>query len=544
MMKTRKPLALLLVVMLLAAMVPATAGAQGKSITIAFPQEPDNLNPMYTTMTFAGYTYQIFLAGAWDFDRDLNPHPVLVTEMPSLENGGISEDGTVLTINLRDDIQWSDGTPITSADFVFTYEMMMSDANSPLQRAPYDVVASVEAPDPTTVVVTFFEPYAPWAATLYQWVLPEHVLRPVFEADGTLDNAEWNRNPTVGSAAYVFDTWQVGSFVRFVRNDNYYNAPANIDTVVVSVVPDDQAYLAGLKNEDFDVGTFIAFSDIPELEATGNVTIDIRPSGYNEGWFLNVREGLGHPALQDVRVRKALAMGFNRWQITEDLLLGYTYPSASYWENMPAANPEIEPYPYDPEMAAQLLDDAGWVDTNGDGIRDKDGVELVLRFVTNMRQIRMDVQVVAQQALAELGVGIEIINYPSDIFFNSFADGGPTAIGDYDIGQWSSSVFFPDPEVTRFRCDQIPTEEKPVGGNWSGTCDPELDALFAEQARTVDYDARMAIFHQIDAKMYELATWIGIWYDADVWVINNRIQNAAVNGATPFWNIAEWDVAG
>jgi peptide/nickel transport system substrate-binding protein len=540
-----KRLVMLLVAALLVAGLAGPVAAQsGKSVSIAFDQEPDSLNPMYTTMTFAGYVYQLFLTGAWNFDADLNPHPVMVTEIPSVENGGINEDGTVITLTLRDEIVWSDGEPITADDFVFTYDMFMADANSPLTRDPYDKMASVEAPDATTVVVTFVEPYAPWLA-MFKYILPKHTLQPVFDADGTLDNAAWNRAPNPGSGPFVFDSWEVGSFVRGVRNDNYIGGAPVLDTVVVRFIPDPESYLAALKNGDADVGTFVAFSDLPELEATGTLDVGVYASGYNEAWFLNFDPETAHPAMLDVNVRKALALAFNRWQITDDLLLGYTYPAVTYWEQTPYAAPDLEAYPYDPDMAAQLLDEAGWVDSNDDGIRDKDGTELSLRYATNTRQIRMDVQVVVQQAMRELGIDIVLENYPSDIFFNGYADGGPVAVGDFDIAEWSSSPDgFPDPDTVRFTCADIPTPDNPVGGNWQGYCNPALDELFAEQARTVDYNARVAIFHEICHVLYDDVVWIGVWYDADTWILNTRLQNAQINGATPFWNIAEWDVTG
>ena len=539
----RRLVMLLVAALLLAGFAGPAAAQSGKSVSIAFDQEPDSLSPMYTTMTFAQYVYALFLSGAWNFDADLNPHPVMVSEIPSLENGGINEDGTVITLKLRDDILWSDGEPITADDFVFTYDMNMSDSNSPLTRDPYDKIASVEAPDSTTVVVTFAQPYAPWLA-MFKYILPKHTLQPVFDADGTLDNAAWNRAPNPGSGPFVFDSWEVGSFVRGVRNENAIDGAPILDTVVVRFIPDAESYLAALKNGDADVGTFVAFSDLPELEATGTLDIGVYASGYNEAWYLNVSAETAHPAMLDVNVRKALALAFNREQITQDLLLGYTYPAVTYWEHTPYSAPDLAAYPYDPEMAAQLLDEAGWVDSNGDGIRDKDGTELSLRFATNTRQIRMDVQVVVQQAMRDLGIDIVLENYPSDIFFNGYADGGPVATGNFDIAEWSSSPnAFPDPDTVRFMCSDIPTPDDPVGDNWQGYCNPALDELFAEQARTVDYDARVAVFHEISHMMYDDVIWIGVWYDADTWILNTRLQNVQINGASPFWNINQWDVA-
>jgi peptide/nickel transport system substrate-binding protein len=540
-MKHRRLIFLALAVALLLA-VSLPAAAQSQATTILYPQEPDSLNPMYTSMYFAGITFDLFLEGAWTFDDDLNPVPRMVTQIPSVENGGISEDGTVITLTLRDDLTWSDGAALTSADFLFTYEMITSDGNIPNTRYPYGpeegIIESVEAPDATNVIVTFTEPFAPWWTTLFRFVLPEHVLRPVYEAEGTIDTAGWNRAPTVGFGPFVFAEWEIGSFVRFTRNENYIE-DVNLDTVIVRFIPDSEAYVAALLNQEGDLGTFVSPSDITRLEDAGLEVIFVN-SGYNEQWVLNVHPERGHPALQDVRVREALVLAFNRQQIAEDLLdPRFYYPPASFWEQTPFASPNVEVPPYDPERAAQLLDEAGWV-VGDSGIREKDGVELRLRYISNQRQIRIDVMAVVQQAYEELGIAVDLVNYPADIFFNNYALGGPTAIGDYDISQYSTTSNFPDPNTSIFLCSQIPTDDRPEGGNYRGYCNEELDELFAEQARTADLEQRAAIFHQIDEHLAEQFLFVGVWYDADNWIINPRLSNLRLNGVTPFWNIYEW----
>lgn len=534
---------LIALVVVLGAATPGQA-QEPKSIKIAFPQEFDNLNPMYSDMYFTLIARSFYLAPAWDFDEKLAPHPVLVTEIPSADNGGISADSKTMTLHLRDDIRWSDGEPITSADFVFTYQMIVDDSNSALSRYPYDIaVDSVEAPDDQTVVIRFKEPFAGWLGTIFRYVLPEHVLAPVFEEDLTLDNADWNRAPTVGSGPYVFDTWESGSYVRFKRSENYYGPAPLIDLVAISFIPDSASYVIALENEDADVGTFIDYSDVPRLQETGKVEVTVVSSGYNEAWFMNVREGMANPAMLDANVRKALVMAFNRESITNDLLLGLTYPAASFWEDTPYASPNAKPLPYDPEGAKQLLEQSGWSDTDGDGIRDKDGQKLSLRFVTNTRQIRIDTSVVAQQQLKEVGIDLVLQTYPSEIYFNGYAEGGPIATGQYDIAEWSETpTAFPDPDSSLFLCSQIPTDDQPDGTNWTGYCDPDLDALFAEQSRTVDYNARIEVFHRLDEKLAEGAFWAGIWHDPDLWVVNHRVLNVKLNGVSPFWNITEWDI--
>lgn len=529
----------LLLVLSLVLIYPSMAQS-GKTATVAWPQEPDNLNPLYTTMTFAGYTYQLFLAPAWDF-TDLNePNPVLVTEMPSASNGGISEDSRVFTLTLREGLTWSDGAPLTSADFVFTYDMIVSDANTPLSLSPYDRVVSVEAPDETTVVVTFEEPFAAWLS-LFRFVLPQHVLAPVFEAEGTIDQAAFNRSPNVASGPYVLEEWDFGNFMRFGANENFVGGRPIIDTMIVRFIPDETAYNASLIAGESEIGTFIPANLLPELEAAG-LEIQVIPSGYNEGLFMNVSEELAHPAMTDVRVREAIALGIDRESINRDLLLGRTIPATTYWDDTPYATPNRDIAPFDQARAAELLDEAGWVDSNGDGIRDKDGVELSLRYVATTRQLRQDVQAVAQQQLAEIGIDIQIINYESNVFFNGYADGGPAATGDYDLAEWSSSPdTYPDPSTFRFTCAEIPTPDSPSGGNWNYFCDPEVDRLTNEQAITADLESRIAIFHELSERIYDSYIWVGLWRDPDFWAVGGDLVNVNLSGVTPFWDVVNWD---
>ena len=533
-------LALGVILALLASCKPAAGPA--KTATFIWTQEPDVLNPLYTNMWFSSITQQIWNCWAWDFDDQNNPHPVLVKEMPSEENGGISPDGRVITLKLRDDIVWSDGTPITSEDFVFTYEMTMNPKNTVASTFPYDKLEKVEAPDPKTVVMTFKEPFAAWQATLWHGLLPAHVLRPVFEKEGTIDNAEWNRAPTVGCGPFVFKEWESGSFIRFVANKKYWLGRPKIDEIFIRIVPDDASQVAALKAGDADLGTFIAYSDIPTLEQAGVQMVKVF-SGYNEGWYFYLHPEKGHPALKDVRVRQAIALAFDRFSICKDLLLGLTKPPATYWANTPWQDPTLEPWPYDPERARQLLDEAGWKDTNGDGVRDKDGVELVLTLGTTTREIRRDVQAVAQQQLAQVGIKLELANADSDIFFGSYGEGGPCATGQYDIFEYSTVTNYPDPETADWLCSEIPSDENPSGVNWQAVCDEELDSLFQLQATQVDPAERQQTFHKITRLIYEKVYWLGVWEDPDIWAVGPRLKNVRLSGATPFFNIVEWDLS-
>lgn len=517
-------------------------GTARKVATLIYTQEFDNLAPLYTDMWFARTTWQMFLHWAWEFDENNKPFPRLVTEIPGLENGGLSDDGRVITMKLREDIKWSDGTPVTADDFVFTWEMAVSPNNTVTSAYPYDQIESVTAPDPQTVVVTFAEPFAPWLATLWHGILPAHILRPIYEAEGTIDNAEWLKNPQVGCGPYLLDTWESGSYARFVRNENYWGERPILDEIFIRFVPDDASQVAALQAGDADLGTFIAYSDIPTLEKAG-LQIVTEPSGYSEWMFFLVNKKIGHPALLDVNVRKAIALSIDRERINRDLLLGLTSPPASFWDALPFYNdPPLQNYPYDPEEAKRLLDRAGWVDSNGDGVRDKDGVRLELDYGTTIGEIRQDVQAVIQQQLAQVGIKVNLYSVEADVYFAGYGENGPAARGQYDIQEWSDGPLFPDADIYYWLCSEIPSNEYPAGSNWFYLCDEELDRLIQLQSTQADARERQQTISQINQLFYDKVYILGLWQDPDVYAVSPRLKNAKFSGVTMFFNIGEWDL--
>jgi ABC-type transport system substrate-binding protein/ABC-type amino acid transport substrate-binding protein len=527
---------------------PEPPPAERKVATIIWTQEFDTLNPLYTNMWFVSAVFPIYTCQAWWFGENNTPVPNLVTEIPSSENGGISEDGRTITLKLRDDIKWSDGTPITSADFKFTYDMELADGNAVSSRAPYDLIETFETPDERTVAVTFTEPYAPWLAQLFSGIggisiIPAHILQPVFDEAGTIDTAEWNKNPSVGCGPFVLEEWESGSFARFVANDNFWLGKPKLDEIFFRFVPDDASQIAALKAGDGDIGTFFAYSDVPDLEAAG-IEIINSFSGYNEGWYFNLHPEKGNPALKDVRVRQAIAMGFNREKLVQDLLLGLTDVAATDWDNSPWVDPSLQPWPYDPEKAKALLAEAGWVDTNGDGTVDKDGVELVLKYGTTNREVRQDTQAVAQQDLAQIGVKLDLQSFDADIFFASYSENGPSANFSLDIIEYSDSPDFPDPNTVVWRCAEIPSDENPAGVNGTGLCDEQLEALWVQQSTQVDFAQRQQTLYQITKYIYDNVYWLGLWSDPDLFGVSKRLVNVKVSGATPFYTVFDWDIAG
>lgn len=529
----------LCVILVLSIAISACGGASGeeKVITIAWTQEPDSLNPFYTNMWYAGVLTEVWSCNAWLYDENNEPYPQLLTEMPS-----ISADGLTITFNLRDDINWSDGEAITSADFVFTYDMIMDDANVFDSKYPYDEFSGVDAPDDQTFVISLGGPLAPWQSLLWGGVLPKHVLEPVFESEGSILEAEWNNAPTVGCGPFVFDEWESGSFVSFVKNDNYFDGEAKLDKVVFLIVPDDAAQTAAVLAGDADIAFWPPYEDIPKFEDAGLGVIS-QASGYNEGWFFNFRE-MSTPAIRDLNVRKAIAMGIDRETMAADMKFGVVKPNITFWDAIPAyVSPDLVPWPYDPAAAMQLLEDAGYVDSDGDGIReDADGNPLTIIHGTTDKEERQNVQVIVQEQLLAIGIDLDIRSMDGDILFEGFDADGPAAVGDLDIMQWSDASAFPDPDAWGYwTCAEIPTMENPWGYNYFG-CDDTTDKLLADQLVEVDPEARAAIFQELTEYLHENVYYLGIWEDPDVWILNPRITGALFSGITPFFNLMDWDV--
>ena len=516
--------------------------------TITWTQEPDNLNHMYTNMWFSTVLDQIWNSWAWEFDDKGQPFPKLVTVIPSIENKGIAADGLTITMTLRTDVTWSDGIPLTSADFKFTKAMYVDSKNTVQTVYPYDKIASIDTPDDHTVVMHFAEPFAPWLAMLWHGILPQHILQPIFDKDGTLNNATWPKDPNVGLGPYVLDKWESGSYLRFVKNDKYWGTPAKIDEIFFRIVPDEAAQVASLQTGDADIGYWFEWSNAQKLKDAG-FSIVVVPNGYDEGIFLLVNNTnseyngkvVGHPALLDIKVRQAIAMGIDRQTLNQNLNLGFTKVPDSYWDSIPLyGDLQNIVYKYDPEGAKKLLDEAGWVDSNGDGTRDKNGVELVLRYGTTNMDKRQKAQVIIQENLKAIGIGIEISSLDSTLFFAGYADGGPASTGQLDLQEWSDAPSFPDPDIYYWLCSEIPTPDNPSGTNSFFLCDQELDTLIKLQSTQLDFAQRHETISKINQIFENNVYWLGLWQDPDPWAVSSKLQNVKFSPVNPFYNIAEW----
>ena len=528
---------------------PPVAAAGEKAVTITFTNgDPESLNPLYAYSWTAECIFDLNLLPLWNIDDDGNYVMELAEELPTTENGGISTDDLTITVKFRPEAVWSDGIPVTAEDAVFTYEMIMDQANNAYSRSPWDTfVESLRAVDDRTLEIKLTEPYADWSIRLFNGisrVIPKHILQPVFEAKGSLDGAEWNRLPGVSDGPFKVTEFEPASHITLAANDLYWRGRPKLDKIFMRLTEDRAVQIPALASGESDIGTYIIGSEVPDIEAMGNMQIMISNNGYQVLIFENLDPKTAHPAMTDVNVRKAITMAIDREAINKSRYHGlYTIP-ATYWHDSEYDNPDLKPYPFDPAAARKLLDGAGWVDNNSDGVREKDGRDLELRYAyINGEEVTDAMVLDIQQMLANVGIKMDIYPYTSDVLWASYKENGPLALGQFDLTHWSDGLwYYPSPDTDYFKCSEIPSAQNPTGINWFGICLPVLDDLFARQSVELDHAKRVEILHQIGKIMYDQALIIPLHSDPDVWAVNNRLENVRFSGIDPLMFAYQWDI--
>ncbi len=555
----RLTLRLGVLLMILSMVLPLTlAGAQDDVvIVIGWEQEPGVLSPM-VDMTFASLMENFYARTVWDWDRNREIFPIMVEEIPSFENGlarTLENGNTQVEYHLREGMLWSDGEPVTAEDCLFWHNIRMDRALGSFQRGEYpEVVESLEMVDDYTLVLTYNTPWPDFQVDQYMnCQYPEHVLAPSLEADGTIDNAPyWSGEGVVGYAPYVFAEWNVGESMTFERNPNWDGQEPAIDRIILSFIPESVQMRNALEAGEIDLTFQWPDDQVAGYQAIENVEVWNTPGVYGDAVWMNVREvgGTGHPALLDVRVREALVHAMDRPTMAEGLIGPGTERSLSWYPEQ--FLPEDLPYrEYDPELAGQLLDEAGWLMNEDSGIREKDGVPLVLRFYTTTRTLRMDYQVLIQEYLAEVGVQVVLLPVPSTALFASYTDRGILQTGDFDLAIFALSAdpLSPNGTLDWFGCRGISTPDAPDGNNGWGFCDEEHDRLEGLVETTVDPVERLGYHHQLEHRFYEGAFWHGlylrpVWYAmrADLWD-TSTVQDLGTLNANYFNKVEFWQPA-
>ena len=367
----------------------------------------------------------------WFFPGLLGQDPfsgaIVPTEMA--ESWDVSEDGLVWTFHLQDGVMWSDGEQVTADDFKFTYDAIASDLVETPRKANLDNIESIEVLDPLTIRVTYGEVKCDALNNLSLGWLPSHLYAEDFS---DVMDTPLNEAPAVSAGPFVFNEWTRDDNATVLRNDTYWKGAPNMDGWIYKIVPDPGARLAQLQTGELDlIGVQPEQLTTVQLDSSLNLHT-FKDDGYSyiglnlanpenpqagqddEG---NLIEQDPHPILGDLAVRQAIAHALDYETIISKVYLGQGYQIAS--NVLPAVgwahDPSIQPYAFDTELAARILEAAGWTDSDADGVREcngcstaQQGATLKIKLQTNAgNTTREDLGALVQDQLNSIGFDIQ-----------------------------------------------------------------------------------------------------------------------------------------
>lgn len=512
-------------------------------------EDPDSLNPLVGQTSIAVQVSQAILEGLTYNDPDGVFQPGLAAELPTLENGGVSEDLTTVTWKLKPDVLWSDGTPFTSADVRHTWEAARDAANGSAVASEYELIDDVQTPDPETVVVTYSAFNAGYLDQ-FPWIVPQHATG----APEEMANWDFNRAP-IGTGPFVLQEWAPAEYLTTVKNENYREeGKPYLDGINFLVVPAEEARTARMIQGDGDVMLWAGDEAEQQIEDAGAGMGRIAPGVWVVRMWFNLSNPFDgdpgaeppHPILGDIRVREAITMAVNRERINQELLEGRVFdidsPFAVGWMGC-----EVEPFTYDPEGAKALLDEAGWRDEDGDGIREAHGVEgvedgtplsLMMNGYTGFSTLEL-IELAIQEDLAAVGIDTRLENQEFAVIFGTWADGSPRLLGDFDILVFDAGWFAePGKDILLdLHPDQVPSEETPGGGNFTRWVREDVGEWIEAANSSPDIETRRENFCKVaDAHREDIPTFPILQFSEGS-VYSNRIHGYTVST----WEYATWD---
>ncbi|MGR4065770.1 MAG: peptide ABC transporter substrate-binding protein [Vulcanimicrobiaceae bacterium] len=495
--------------------------------------DPTTLNPLFlhpdassVELQLARLLFEPFV----DLDARGRPQPALLARIPSVANGDLSRDGRTIVFRLRPGVRWSDGTPVTSDDVLFTLHAILDPDNPVRSHAGYDLIDRAVAGDPRTVVFHLRRAWAPAAVTYFsygavpQFVLPAHVLR----HEAPLERAAFNAAPGVGDGPYRFAWWHRGDGLRFVANARYWRGAPRIGALDVRIVPDPSTNLLMLRSGALD-WNLIAPVQRASLQAQPDLQFVSVPTAVVAGLALNAARG----PLADVRVRRALAMSVDRAAISSKITLGaYPVTNVAQPQFSWAYDPAIRQPAFDPKAADALLDAAGW--TRGpDGARRKNGVPLRLVYVAfpeSMTGVR--VAAFVQRELTDRGIEATIKSVSNAQLF--LPRTGVLAAGNFDLAYvpWTMGA---DPDDSAILA---------CGGseNYMRWCDPAVDALERRALASTSQAERRTLYGRI-GRIAARDVPVMYLFNADyVYAYGRRLDGFSPNAFLPTWNAGVWSL--
>ncbi|WP_146587393.1 peptide ABC transporter substrate-binding protein [Puniceibacterium confluentis] len=550
------------------ALAPAAMAERGSdgNVNIIYWQAPSIMNPFLSGGTKDIEAASLVIEPLGRYDPTGALVPFLAAEIPTVENGGVSEDLTTITWKIKEGLKWSDGTDFTAEDVKFTGDYCMNPEGGCAQLAKFTGVQSIDVIDPLTVKVTFGaptpNPYGPFMggqSPILQKAQFEN-------CTGAAASSCTDQNfAPIGTGPFVVTDFRPNDVISLEANPHYRD-PAKPAFATVNFKGGGDANAAGravLETGEYDYAWNLQLApDVLAQMSEGGKGVPVAAFGtlveriemnmtdpspdLPEGERATVAHP--HPFLSDFNVRKALSMAIDRELLVE---VGYGQAGRATCNLVPA--PELyasetntDCLVQDIEGAKALLEESGWTDSDGDGIRDKDGVKLSLLYQTSTNAVRQDFQALIKDWWSQIGVETELRNVDASVFFGGDA-GSPDTFQKFyaDVEMYANNFDGTDPQsyLSMYRCGNEPKPSSQwQGENINRFCNEEYDALLDELAMTGELDKRGEIAKKLnDIITKDTMTIVPLVDRGRVSAHSNSLGGVALNTwDSELWNIADW----
>lgn len=485
--------------------------------------EPTVLIPMLAGDNASHQVAGLVFNGLVKYDTDLS----IIGDLA--ESWDISKDGLVITFHLRKGVKWTDGVEFTADDVMFGYKTIINEKTPTAYAEDFLQVKKAEVLDKYTFRVTYGKPFAP---ALSSWgnlvVLPKHLLE-----GKDVTKSPLTRNP-VGMGPYILKNWIPGQEVMLYSNHDYFEGRPYINEYVYRVIPDRATMFLELQTGGIDL------MDLSPLQYSKQTETDFfrknfQKFRYPTFAYTYMGFNLKHPFFQDKRVRQAIAYAVDKQEIVDVVLFGLGKPSTGpYVPNTWPYNPDVKQYEYEPARARQLLKEAGWEDTNDDGILEKDGRPFRFTILTNMGNTsRINTATIIQWRLAKIGIRVDIKALEWSTFVNEFID--KRRFEAVIIG-WGIGL---DPDQYDIWYSGK-TKEKEF--NFVSYSNPEVDALLEKGRRTFGIEERKKAYFRIQRILAEDLPYIFLYVPDATPIVQARFKGIKPSPIGIEYNLPKWFV--
>ena len=526
-----------------------------EAIIVSIPIEPPSFNAYLNDTGYERLAGELVYSGLAEIGPDGNYYPELAAELPTLANGGLSEDGLTVTWHIRPDVLWSDGESFSSEDVRFTWQALR---DSGIWAPGFDLIENIDTPDPYTAIIHYSEFYPNY---LIQFGGSGTGVFPAHHCGPTDEMLFWDCNfEPVSTGPFVLAQWVPGVRLTFEPNPNYYIPERPMASqLVLAVQPDPEFRGRNLARGNAHLDLWPEGSALVQMENSGNVNIvPTRPPHFVLRLVPNLSlpgssdPEIPHPILADKRVREALRFAVDAGRINSEIFNGRGTPVNTELFQFDC---NIPPHEFNPGLASALLDEAGWKFTTPDDVfrtcqgcgTAEDGTPLTLISYTYVEfgdRLEATHRLI-EEMLAEVGVDLEREVVEGSRLWDTWDNEGIELHGNFDLDLWDDGYYGVDPTIyltNYFDPRSIPSRNNPIAGlNVSRYRNPDLIKIFDALHTPLPNNRRRALICELAVIFYEDVPQIPVLALPDLYAINSRLQGVIPHiYDTITWNAAEW----